>query len=158
MKLIQLKKNIGISTVIFILMVLYCPAVLAEMVSIRGNDVNMRSGPGTKYEVLWELGQGFPLKVLQRKGEWIRVRDFEGSIGWVYRGTVTKDSYMIVKANKNSKKQINIRSGPGEKYQIVAKAYYGVVFKKIGQKNGWINVTHEKGVSGWVSRTLLWGW
>ena len=130
----------------------------AEMVSIRGDDVNMRSGPGTKYKVLWELGSGFPLVVLKRSGKWIRVRDFEGTIGWVHRDVVNRTGHMIVKVHKNSKKRINVRSGPGTKYRIVAKAYYGVVFKTLKQKNGWVNVQHEKGVTGWVKRSLLWGW
>ena len=130
----------------------------AEMVSIRGDDVNMRSGPGTKYKVLWELGSGFPLVVLKRSGKWIRVRDFEGTIGWVHRDVVNRTGHMIVKVHKNSKKRINVRSGPGTKYRIVAKAYYSVVFKTLKQKNGWVNVQHEKGVTGWVKRSLLWGW
>ncbi len=130
----------------------------AEMVSIKGDDINMRSGPGMKYKVLWELGDGFPLMVLKRTGNWIRVRDFEGTIGWVHNDVVNKSAHMIVKVHKNSRKRINVRSGPGTKYRIVGKAYYGVVFKTLKQKNGWVNVQHRKGVTGWVKRSLLWGW
>jgi len=142
----------------FLLIGLYSSPAWAEMVSINGDDVNMRSGPGTKYKVLWELGDGFPLMVLKRTGKWIRVRDFEGTIGWVHRDVVNKSAYMIIKVHKNSKKRINVRSGPGTKYRIVAKAYYGAVFKTLKQKNGWVNVQHKKGVTGWVKRSLLWGW
>jgi len=118
----------------------------------------MRSGPGTKYRVLWKLGNGFPLKVLKHSGKWIRVRDFEGTIGWVYRGVVNRTAHMIVKVHKNSKTKINVRSGPGTRYTVVAKAYYGVVFRTLKQKNGWVRIKHEQGVTGWVKRTLLWGW
>lgn len=133
-------------------------SVNAKMLSISGNDINMRSGPGTNYRVIWELDEGFPLKVLKRAGEWYRVRDFEGTIGWVHRGVVANTPHMIVKTNKNTKKQINIRSGPGTKYKVVAKANYGVVLKTLEQKNGWVKVQHEQGVIGWVKRNLLWGW
>ena len=51
---------------------------------------------------------------------------------------------MIVKVHKNSKKRINVRSGPRTKNRIVAKAYYGVVFKTLSQKNGWVNVSTKK--------------
>ena len=44
------------------------PAQAAEMVSIKGSVVNMRSGPGTGSPVLWELERGYPLRVLRRKG------------------------------------------------------------------------------------------
>ncbi len=130
---------------------------LAEMVSIVGNNVNMRSGPGTKYKVIWKLGNGFPLKVLKRSGNWLRVRDFEGTIGWVHKNVVRKTPHMIVKVHKNTRKRINVRSGPGTNRRIVAKAYYGVVFRTLKKKDGWVKVSHEKGVTGWVKRSLLWG-
>ncbi|MDH3328961.1 MAG: SH3 domain-containing protein [Desulfobulbaceae bacterium] len=149
----------GFIGVLGVLLLVFCtPAAAIELVSIDGNDVNMRSGPGTKYKVMWELGNGFPLIVLKRSGQWLRVRDFEGTIGWIHKNVAQRTPHMIVKVHKNSKKRINIRSGPGTKYRIVAKAYYGVVFKTLQQKNGWVNIQHEKGVNGWVKRSLLWGW
>ena len=151
------KRLVGVLGAFFLLL-LSAAAARAEMLSIDGNDVNMRSGPGTRYRVMWELGNGFPLSVLKRSGQWYRVRDFEGTIGWVNRDVVKKTPHMIVKVHKKSRKRINVRSGPGTKYRIVAKAYYGVVFKTLQQKNGWVNVQHEKGVTGWVKRSLLWGW
>ncbi len=131
---------------------------IAEMISIKGKNINMRSGPGKKYKVLWQLGDGFPLKVLKRKGNWIRVSDFESSIGWIHKSVTHKRNHMIVKVHKKSKKLINVRKGPGTKNKIVAKAYYGVVFKTIKQQKGWAKIKHEKGVTGWVKRSLLWGW
>lgn len=130
----------------------------AKMLSIAGDDINMRSGPGTNYKVMWKLGKGFPLSVLKKKGDWYRVRDFEGTIGWVHDSVTNSTPHMIVKVNKNSNKRINIRSGPGTRYNIVAKAHYGVVFRTLQQKDGWAKVEHEKGVTGWIKRTLLWGW
>ena len=134
-----------------------CSTAQAKMLSITGNDVNMRSGPGTNYRVMWELGNGFPLKVLKKKGSWYRVSDFEGTIGWVHEDVTTSTPHMIVKVHKNSKKRINVRSGAGTKYRIIAKAYYGVVLETLQQKHGWVEVKHEKGVTGWVKRSLLWG-
>ncbi|MFP7754168.1 SH3 domain-containing protein [Thermodesulfobacteriota bacterium B35] len=129
----------------------------AEMVAVANDNVNLRSGPGTKYRVTWKLGAGFPLKVLKRKGNWLRVQDFEGTIGWINRNVVNRTPHMIVKVNRKSKKRINVRSGPGTDKRIVAKAYYGVVFRTLEKKNGWVRVRHEKGVTGWIKRSLLWG-
>lgn len=128
------------------------------MVSIAGDNVNMRAGPGTNYRVMWELGKGYPLTVLKKNGNWYRVRDFEGTIGWVHGDLTSSDPYVVVKVHKNSAKRINIRSGPGTKYRIVAKAHYGVVLKTVRHKHGWVEVAHEKGVRGWVKRNLVWGW
>ncbi len=123
------------------------------MVSIAQSKVNMRSGPGTKYAVLWELGRGYPLRVQGSKGEWLKVSDFEGDTGWIFKSLAAKKPHLIVK-----RKRINVRSGPGTKYKIVGKANYGVVFKTMGKKKGWVKVKHENGLTGWVMRSLLWGW
>ena len=42
-------------------------SAFAKMVSVVGDNVNLRSGPGTKYSVKWKYGSGFPLKVLQQQ-------------------------------------------------------------------------------------------
>ena len=123
------------------------------MVSIKGNNVNMRSGPGEKYAVLWDLGSGFPLKVVDQKGKWYKVEDFEGDSGWVYETLVDRAPHLIVK-----RRRVNMRSGPGDGYRVVGKANYGVVFKTLKVKKGWAKVRHENGLVGWISRSLLWGW
>ena len=129
-----------------------------KMVSVVGEKVNLRKGPSTQYPIIWELGKGFPLRVLSYKGNWIKVSDFESDVGWIYKNLVSKKPHLIVKINKNSKARINIRSGPGTKYKIVGKAEYGVVFKTLKRGDGWVKVRHETGLTGWIKRSLLWGW
>jgi len=125
-----------------------------RLVSIAGERVNMRSGPGENQAVLWELGEGYPLQVLETKGNWYKVSDFEGDTGWVYKKLVNRSPHLIVK-----KRVVNIRSGPGTRYRTIGKANYGVVFKTLQRgKNGWVKIKHENGLVGWVQRNLLWGW
>ncbi len=143
---------------VFLFLLSYFSIAQAEMLSIKGNDINMRSGPGKNYKVLWELGDGFPLKLLKRRGNWNQVSDFEGSVGWVHKSVLDQANHMIVKVHRKTRKRINVRSGPGLKYRVIAKAYYGVVFETVKQGNGWVKIKHEKGVNGWVKRSLLWGW
>ena len=153
----NLKRSIFCAVFLSSFILLQSPA-FAEMVSIRGENVNMRSGPGTKYEVLWKIGQGFPLQVTKKSGTWLQVRDFEGSVGWVHQDVTTKEAHAVVQANKGSNKNINIRSAPSTKTgSIVATATYGVVFKVLGKKNGWVQVEHANGVKGWIREDLLWG-
>ena len=133
-------------------------AAAITMVSVTGNNVNLRKGPSDQYPVIWELGQGFPLKIIGSQGNWLKVSDFEDDVGWIFKDLVARKPHLIVKANKNSKARINIRSGPGTKYKIVGKAEYGVVFETLQQKDGWAKVRHERGLTGWIKRSLLWGW
>lgn len=135
----------------------WASVVSAQMLSVKGNNVNLRSGAGKNFPVKWEYGDGFPLKVVQKKGKWIKVSDFENDSGWIHRDLLSPVPHMIVKMNRNSQKKINIRSGPSTKSKIVGKAFYGVVFETVEQKSGWAKVKHESGLEGWIKRTLLWG-
>lgn len=146
-------------SLIFLIILFACfsKAHAITMLSVDGENVNLRSGPGTKYQVKWEYGKGFPLKVHTRKGDWVKVSDFEKDSGWIYGPLLSSKGHMIVKVFKNQNKRINIRSGPGTRYGIVGKAYYGVVFETLEQKRGWARVRHETGLVGWIKRTLLWG-
>jgi SH3-like domain-containing protein len=161
----SLRKTFNCRTVtILVLMVLLVfTGVIGEaagitMVSVAGEKVNMRKGPSTKYAVKWELGKGFPLRVIGSQGNWLKVSDFESDVGWVYKKLVNRNPHLVVKVNKKSRKRANIRSGPGTKYKIVGKAEYGVVFKTLQRGDGWVKVQHEQGLTGWVKRSLLWGW
>ena len=145
-------------TALLIILLLSTAEARAEMVSIASLKVNLRSGPGTKHGVLWELGQGYPLHVIGRKGNWLKVTDFEHDSGWVYRKLTDSSPHMIVKVFKEKKGKINIRSGPGTTYKIIGQAYYGVVFKTVERGRNWVKVQHENGLTGWVKRSLLWGW
>ncbi len=144
--------------VTIILLLLWQTSAFAEMRSISSDKVNLRSGPGQNHSILWEYGKGFPVKIISKQGQWIRIRDFENDSGWVHDSLLSKKPYVIVSVNKGKNKQINIRSGPGTNYSVTGKAYYGVVFERMKQDKGWINVKHESGVEGWIERSLLWGW
>ncbi|WP_417912266.1 SH3 domain-containing protein [Candidatus Electronema sp. TJ] len=135
------------------LLTLHTAAALAEMVSVSRENAKMLAGPdGKKAKVLWTLGKGFPLKVLKRSGNWIQVKDFENSTGWIHKTAASKEGHMVVK----TRKKVNLRSQPSQKGGVVAKAGYGVVFKTLEKKKGWVKVKQD-GVTGWVSDTLLWG-
>lgn len=145
------------AAVLVALLYLVDAAAAADMASIADDDINMRSGPGLEHAVLWKLDTGFPVEILGTKGEWLQVRDFEGSSGWVHKKTVGRTPHMIVKANKGVDQQINVRREPDTSGAIVAKANYGVVFKTLEKKDGWVKVEHGQGVTGWVDGRLLWG-
>lgn len=155
----MLHNKLVLSLAATVLFLAVCASVAtAEMLSVNADTVNLRSGPGTNYKVKWEYGKGFPLEVLEKKGDWVKVKDFEDDTGWIYAPLLADKGHMIVKVFKEKNKKINIRSGPGTDYRIVGKAYYGVVFETLEQRQGWAKVQHETGLVGWIKRTLVWGY
>lgn len=137
----------------FCMALIQSPALARDMVSIKGSIVNMRSGPSTRSEALWELKRGYPLQVLKRKGNWLQVRDFENDRGWVARALTSRTPHYIVKASV-----ANIRGGPGTRYRVVGKAERYDLLRTRGVKTGWVQVERSDGVKGWVAKRLLWGW
>mmetsp|Transcript_18341 Transcript_18341/g.8537 ORF Transcript_18341/g.8537 Transcript_18341/m.8537 type:complete len:111 (+) Transcript_18341:487-819(+) len=109
MNKLQFKKVLAGMLIVpaFFLMTAFA-AVAADYVSVKNDDVNLRSGPDTKYSVLYALPSGYPLKVLSKKGKWLKVSDFENDQGWIYAPLVSDTRYCIVKV-----KEGNVRSGPG---------------------------------------------
>lgn len=128
-------------------------ATAQTMVSVAGSTVNMRSGPGIRSEVLWTLGQGYPLKVVNRRGRWLQVEDFEQDRGWVARSLTGRIPHHIVQAPK-----ANIRRGPGLNHRVVGQAAYGELLRTREKRQDWVRVEREDGRTGWVARRLLWGW
>ncbi len=120
-------------------------------VSVKKDGVNIRSGPSTKAEVIWEVFKGFPLKVLKKKGKWARTVDFEGDRGWIYASLLSKKKTLIVKV-----KNANLRVGPDTKYEIAATAKYGVVFTPLDRKDDWFKVKHNDGTTAWIHKDLVW--
>ena len=128
------------------------PICVAEIVSVKVPKANVRSGPGTKYDVRWSVGKFFPLRVLAKKGNWYRVKDFEGDIGWVYQKLTSKIAAVVVKVRR-----ANVRSGPGTGYRVRFKAERGSAFRLIKKTGNWIHVKHLDGDDGWIYQKLVWG-
>jgi len=144
------------SQVLALLMLIFVlvPTALAQqMVSVDRPEINMRSGAGTNHEALWRLNRGYPLKVTGRQGDWLKVSDFEGDVGWVHRPLTGNTPHFVVKSTT-----ANIRSGPGTQHRVVGKAEYGEVLRTLERRAKWARIRTAAGLTGWVSRSLLWGW
>ncbi len=81
------------------------------------DGINLRSGPATTSEVLYQLPAGYPLQVLGQEGQWYKVSDYEGDKGYPDLGGRTGNPHVIVKA-----KECNVRGGPTSKDPVVGKS------------------------------------
>src|SRR5690606_22976961 len=56
-----------------------------RFVSLGAQEVNMRSGPGTRYPIKWVYTRkGLPMRVEAEFDIWRKVRDRDGEVGWVH--------------------------------------------------------------------------
>jgi SH3-like domain-containing protein len=57
-------------------------------VIVRARLANVRNGPGTQYNVVFDAEKGTPFKVLEKKERWIRIQHGDGDTGWVFNSLV----------------------------------------------------------------------
>jgi SH3-like domain-containing protein len=141
----------------FVLFFVFFPIneVRAERLAIGASVANIRSGPGTNYEVLWQVEQYTPLLILDKdkSGSWYYVKDYEGTIGWIHKDLLVKQDSVITKPRDE---RCNVRSGPGTNYDVIFKAVKGVPFKVLERKGDWIHIRHVDGDTGWIHKILVW--
>lgn len=135
------------------LLVLATDVLAAQWLSVDGNRVNMRKGPSTKNQVIYTLGRYYPLEVLEKKGSWYRVRDFENDRGWIHSSVVATQVRGVIVSSK----KVNVRSEPTTDAQIRFRTDYGVAFRVLDSRSGWVKVKHPQGHTGWIYGKLLWG-
>lgn len=126
-------------------------AMAQERVCVNADIANMRSAPTTKSDQLWQVEKYHPLIVLEKKGKWVKVKDFEGDTAWLHKSLLGNSECVITK-----KAKCNVRSSGSIKGKKLFTTERGVPFKVLDRKNGWIKVKHKDGDIGWISKKLVW--
>lgn len=122
-------------------------------VSVLKDGTNIRTTPSAKGEVQGEVFAGFPLQILESKGEWAEVVDFEGDQGWINNALLSQKKSVIVKAKKVELREAP-NGDPGNPVVVVAK--YGVTFTPLESRGEWLMVRHEDGTEGWLKNDQVW--
>jgi SH3-like domain-containing protein len=123
----------------------------AERLSVSSPIANIRSGPGTTYDVLWQVQKYYPILVKKKSGNWYNFKDFEGDEGWIHRSLVEKTPTVIT-----IKAKCNVRSGPGTQHGVLFTVDKGIPFRVIKREGNWIQIEHADGDKGWIYKTLVW--
>jgi SH3-like domain-containing protein len=137
--------------VLTVLLVFYSSALFAQRLTVTADIANIRSGPGQKYDVLWQVEKYHPISVIDKTGKWFHFRDFESDEGWIHASLVSEIPSVITKSEK-----CNVRSGPGTDYKILFTVEKGIPFRVLQRKDKWVYVRHADGDKGWIHNSLLW--
>ena len=133
---------------------------LPRFVSLKATSVNLRVGPSLDYAVAWRyLKSGVPMEIIQEYDNWRRVRDADGTEGWVNQALLSGDRTAIAAPWMRGKGEdiyVNMRREPQGNSAIVAKLQPGVVVH-VGECNGdWCRADVD-GVGGWLPQSEIWG-
>lgn len=168
-KLVDLN-NIAVST----------PAVGQASISraeVIGSIVNVRSGPGTNNSVLGQLKRGYTTEVLDKSGDWYKLKLASGS-GWVLgellkveapgpqqpqdSGAATQNTSGSQSPNSGifangviNGSLVNIRNGPGTGHGILTMASRGQRLPLVSRSQDWYQVRTPDNKTGWVAAWLM---
>ena len=140
-----------IITTMAVLMIMPGLVLAQQRFTVTASIANMRSGPGTEYDVLWQVEQYHPVNIVKKKGDWYKIKDFENDVAWIHKSLLGKVQGVIT-----IKEKCNIRSRATKKSNIVFTVEKGVPFKVLAKEGSWLKIEHADGDVGWIFKTLVW--
>ena len=70
---------------------------LPRFVALRNDKVNMRTGPGNRYPIMWVYQEkGYPVEVIDEYELWRQIREVDGTTGWVHRTQITGVRHALI--------------------------------------------------------------
>ncbi|CCD98248.1 SH3 domain-containing protein [Bradyrhizobium sp. STM 3809] len=125
-------------------------------VSLKSDHVNVRAGPTKDNDVAWVYTRsGLPVEITAEYENWRRVRDSEGSEGWVYHSLLSGRRTAVV-TMKNKDDLAPIYDSADQTSAVTARLQAGVVAQVKKCTNGWCRVLGN-GFEGWIQQQRLWG-
>ncbi len=125
---------------------------LPRFVSLKSSQVNLRTGPGTQYPVDWVfLRPSMPVEVLDEFDVWRKIRDSEGTEGWVHKTFLSgRRSILVTGATRQ------VKGSNREDAETVAMAEPGVIGRLTECRDAWCRI-EIAGTRGWLKRSEFWG-
>ena len=129
------------------------PKEFPRYASVKKGEVNVRSGPGNQYPILWVYQwTGYPVQLLTRYDNYFKIRDVEGEEGWVYIGMVSGRQTGLV----GGKHPVALYRDNNPASDVVARLAPGVVVTLEDTPcTGPYCEVEVDGTGGWVAKSVL---
>ena len=125
---------------------------MPRFVTLRSDKVNVRTGPGARYPVEWVFERkGMPVEIVAEFDTWRKVRDIQGTEGWVHQNLLSSRRGVIIAGGVRT-----LRREPREDAAVVARAEPDVIGQLLECKAEWCRV-EVSSLRGWLKRNELWG-
>jgi SH3-like domain-containing protein len=127
-----------------------------RFVSLKTDRVNVRGGPDKDHDVTFIYTRiGWPVEITAEFENWRRIRDSDGSEGWVYHSMLSGKRMAVVRL-KASADLAPLHAKPDAQSTVTARLQSGVLGTVKQCTGTWCRVAGE-GFDGWVEQSRLWG-
>lgn len=126
---------------------------LPYFMSFKADEVFMREGPSKEHRIKWIYHRhGLPVEVIGSFDVWRRVRDMDGTEGWVHRTMLspTRTAVVIGKGDSILHAKADLQSA------ALAQAEAGAI-GELERCQGNACELDFGDLDGWIDRTRLWG-
>ena len=135
---------------------------LPRFVSVKAKTANLRVGPGRDYRVEWVFVRpGLPVEIVAEFDNWRRVRDAEGTEGWLFGALLSGRRTAVVAPwrQDESAAPLSLHKRPGIDAPLVARVEPGVMGEVIECDGEWCRFQPEGDGSrpGWLRQVDVWG-
>lgn len=126
-------------------------------VSLKSDRVNLREGPSKDHRTTWIFERaGLPVEITAEFETWRKVRDSEGSEGWVLHSLLSGRRTALVTPWKKNGPPTLLYKKPSADSALQAKLEPNVLVNVRSCDKVWCRVNGE-GFDGFVMQSQLWG-
>ena len=125
---------------------------IPRFVSLASDTVHMRAGPGVRYPITWIYKRrGTPFMVMAEHEYWRKVRDGEGTEGWMHRSLLSNRRMGVLRGGV-----ADLYALPNSNSRVTLRAEPGVIGKLLECKKSWCRMTLGN-IKAWIPRTAIFG-
>jgi len=127
-------------------------------VSLKTDRVNLREGPSKEHRTRWVYQRaGLPVEIVAEFETWRRVRDADGSEGWVLHSLLSgRRTALVAPWSKVKDEVFLLRKEADEGSGVVARLQPGVIANVASCANSWCRISIGK-TEGYLRQDRLWG-
>lgn len=123
-----------------------------EYRSTARNGVILYDAPQESSTKRFVLSANVPLEILAEQGNWLRVRDRDGTLAWLTKADVSTTRYVQVN------RLAEVRKDAAANSTLLFKVERNVVIELLQDtRTGWLKIKHRDGAIGYIRIEDVWG-
>ncbi|MFM9976229.1 MAG: SH3 domain-containing protein [Beijerinckiaceae bacterium] len=129
---------------------------LPRYVSLKSDHVNLREGPTKGHRTAWVYQRaGLPVEITAEAETWYKIRDSEGTEGWVLHSLLSGRRTALVAPWKKGE-MLKLFSRADEGSDTVALLQAAVIGNIRSCNSGWCRIRGDS-FDGYIQQSNLWG-
>ncbi len=121
--------------------------------SVAAPSAILYDAPSLKAKKLYVVSRYTPLELVVSLSDWVKVRNQDGSLGWVERRALGSTRYVVVTAAL-----ADVRQKPDPSAALAFQVRKQVALELVANTGaGWLRVRHPDGATGYIRAIDTWG-